>query len=80
MLIASLAGLENLRVASVVLRRLGKGEDTRYRELRARWRARGREQRTFAVFYQAQAFLAVLLSTPFLLASFNRHHGLEREA
>lgn len=77
LLIASMAGLENLRVASLVLRRLGKGEDTRYRELRARWRARGREQRTFAVFYQAQAFVAVALSGPFLLASFNRHHGIE---
>jgi steroid 5-alpha reductase family enzyme len=76
-LIASMAGLENLRVALLVLRRVGKGEDTRYRELRARWRERGREQRTFAIFYQAQASLAVLLSGPFLLASFNRHHGLE---
>jgi steroid 5-alpha reductase family enzyme len=76
-LIATMAGLENLRVASVVIRRLGKGEDTRYRELRARWRARGREQVTFAVFYQAQALLAVLLSVPFLLASFNPHDGLE---
>jgi steroid 5-alpha reductase family enzyme len=76
-LIASMAGLENLRVALLVLQRLGKGEDTRYRELRARWRAHGREQRTFAAFYQAQAFVAALLSGPFLLASFNRHHGLE---
>jgi steroid 5-alpha reductase family enzyme len=76
-LIASLGGLENLRVASLVVRRLGQGEDTRYRKLRARWRERGREQRTFAIFYQAQAFLAVLLSGPFLLASFNRQDGLE---
>lgn len=76
-LIASLAGLENLRIAALVVRRLGKGEDTRYRELRSRWRARGREQRTFAVFYQAQAFVALMLSGPFLLASFNRHRGLE---
>lgn len=76
-LIAVIAGLENLRVASLVLQRLGKGEDTRYRELRARWRAHGREQRTFAAFYQAQALVAVLLSSPFLLSSFNRHHGLE---
>lgn len=77
LLIAAMAGIENLRIALLVLRRLGKGEDTRYRELRARWRAQGREQRTFAVFYQAQAFLAAALSVPFLLASFNRHDGIE---
>lgn len=76
-LIVLLASLENLRIASVVLRRLGSGEDERYRELRARWRARGREQRTFAIFYQAQAFLAALLSAPFLFAAFNPHRGLE---
>lgn len=75
-LIAVLAGLENLRVGLVVVRRIGKGEDKRYRELRARWRARGREQRTFAIFYQAQAFVAAVLSIPFLLASFNGHPGL----
>jgi steroid 5-alpha reductase family enzyme len=76
-LIASLAGLENLRIASVVLRRVGKGEDSRYRDLRARWRAKGREQITFAIFYQAQAALAALLSIPILLAAFNEHSGLE---
>ncbi|MBA3736039.1 MAG: DUF1295 domain-containing protein [Actinobacteria bacterium] len=75
-LIASIAGLENLRVALLVVRRIGHGEDTRYRELRARWKARGREQLTFAIFYQAQALVAAILSVPFLLASFNRHHGL----
>jgi len=77
LLIGTIAGLENLRLASLIRGRLGKGEDTRYRELRARWRERGREQTTFAIFYQAQAFLAAILSVPFLLASFNRHHGLE---
>ena len=76
-LIAVLAGLENLRVGLVVARRIGKGEDTRYRELRARWRARGREQLTFAIFYQAQAFVAAVLSIAFLLASFNGHPGLQ---
>ncbi len=74
--IAALVGVENLRIASLVRRRIGKGEDTRYRELRSRWRARGREQLSFAIFYQAQAFLAALLSLPILLASFNRSHGL----
>lgn len=76
-LIATVAGLENLRIARLVLGRIGKGEDTRYEELRRRWRERGREQSTFAVFYQAQAALAVLLSGPILLAVYNRHDGLE---
>jgi steroid 5-alpha reductase family enzyme len=65
-------GLENLRIASLVRNRLGRGEDSRYRELRRRWRERGREQRTFAIFFQAQALLAAILSLPALLASFDR--------
>lgn len=69
-------GLENLRIASLVRNRLGKGEDSRYRELRRRWRERGREQLTFAIFYQAQALLAAILSVPALLASFNRAGSL----
>jgi steroid 5-alpha reductase family enzyme len=76
-LIAAIAGLENLRVALVVIRRLGRREDTRYQELRRRWRERGREQLTFAIFYQAQGLLAALLAAPFVLASFNHHSGLE---
>lgn len=74
--IALPVGLENLRVASLVRKRLGKGEDSRYRELRRRWRERGREQRTFAIFFQAQALLAAILSVPALLASFNRDGSL----
>jgi steroid 5-alpha reductase family enzyme len=74
--IAVPVGLENLRIASLVRNRLGKGEDGRYQELRRRWRARGREQLTFAIFYQAQALLAALLSIPALLASFNRDGSL----
>jgi steroid 5-alpha reductase family enzyme len=76
-LIAVLAGLEYLRIAFVVLRRVGKDEDTRYRELRSRWREKGREQHTFAIFYQAQAALAALFSISFLLASFNQNGSLE---
>lgn len=76
-LIAALVGLENLRIAWLVLSRVGKGEDARYRELRSRWRAKKREQRSFAVFYQAQAALAALLSVPVLLTVFNRNEGLE---
>jgi steroid 5-alpha reductase family enzyme len=76
-LIAVMVGLEYLRIAALVLRRIGKGEDSRYRELRARWRGRGREQLSFAIFYQAQAALAAVFSVPFLLVCFNRHDGLE---
>jgi steroid 5-alpha reductase family enzyme len=75
-LIATIAGLENLRIALLVLRRLDGEEDARYRELRRRWRERGREQRTFAVFYQAQAFVAAVLALPFVLAAFNPRPGL----
>jgi steroid 5-alpha reductase family enzyme len=73
LLIAIPVAAENGRIASLVRGRLGKGEDGRYRELRSRWRARGREQQTFAVFYGAQATLAALLSVPALLASYR--HG-----
>jgi steroid 5-alpha reductase family enzyme len=76
-LIATMAGLANLRIAGLVLGRVGQGEDPRYRELRRRWRERGREQLTFAVFYQAQAFVALLLSAPILLAVFNQTEGIE---
>ena len=69
--IALPVGCENLRIASLVRNRLGKGEDGRYQELRRRWREKGREQLTFAIFYQAQALLAAGLSIPALLASFN---------
>jgi steroid 5-alpha reductase family enzyme len=70
-LIAVLVSLENLRLAVLVLRRARAGEDRRYRGLRARWSERGREQRSFAVFYQAQAAVAALLALPFVLACFN---------
>ncbi len=69
-LIAIIGGWENLRIASVVVRRLGHGEDSRYRDLRARWKARGQEQLRFAIFYEAQALLAAILSLPFVLAVF----------
>jgi steroid 5-alpha reductase family enzyme len=74
--IAVPVGIENLRVASLVRNRLGRGEDSRYRELRRRWREKGREQLTFAIFYQAQALLAAILSVPALVASFNGSDSL----
>ena len=76
LLIAIPVALENLRIASLVRQRLGNGEDGRYRELRRRWRERGREQLTFAIFYQAQALVAALLSVPALLASFNEDSSI----
>ncbi len=76
LLILALAGTENLRIASLVRGRLGKGEDTRYQELRRRWRERGREQLTFAIFYQAQALVAATLTIPFVLIAFNQNDGL----
>lgn len=76
-LIAVTAGLESLRVAWLVLGRIGGEEDPRYRELRARWRERGREQLSFFVFYQAQAVVAWALAVPFLLVVFNPADGLE---
>ncbi len=76
-LIATLASIESIRIGWLVMGRLGKDEDTRYAELRERWRARGHEQRNFAVFFQAQALVAAILSIPFLLASFNEHDGLQ---
>ena len=76
-LVAVLVSVESLRIAWLVGRRIGHGEDARYAELRARWRVRGREQASFAALFQAQALAAAFLSLPFLLAAFNEHDGLE---
>jgi steroid 5-alpha reductase family enzyme len=75
-LVAVVVSVESLRIAWLVVQRIGHGEDTRYAALRTRWRERGREQASFAVFFQAQAFLAALLSLPFLLAAFNESDAL----
>ncbi len=69
-LVAAMIGLENQRVARLVIARLGDGEeDKRYQELRERWRAKSQEQTRFFVFFQAQALLAAILSLPILLAA-----------
>lgn len=70
-LIGLLAAIENLRIAVLVVRRAAGGEDTRYAALRRRW-----SQTRFALFYEAQALLAALLAWPFVLAAFDRRHGL----
>jgi steroid 5-alpha reductase family enzyme len=76
-LVAVLASIQFGRIGWLVVQRVGHGEDMRYAALRERWRERGREQSSFAVFFQAQAFAAAFLSLPFLLAAFNEHDGLE---
>jgi steroid 5-alpha reductase family enzyme len=76
LVVGVLGSVEFARVGWLVTRRLGGREDTRYAELRERWRSRGREQASFAVFFQAQALVAAILSLPFLLASFNPNDGL----
>lgn len=77
LLIAVAAGSESLRIAWLVAGRIGEEEDPRYRELRGRWRERGREQLSFFVFYQAQAVVAWLLAIPFLLVAQNPSARLE---
>jgi len=69
-LIGTIGALENLRVSLLVVRRHSGAEDSRYAELRQRWRERGREQLTFAIFYQCQAGLAPPLGIVFVLAAF----------
>ena len=53
---------------------LGRPEDGRYADLRARRRPVAAFE--FFFFFQAQAFVAVLLSTPFLIAAFDRRPAL----
>jgi steroid 5-alpha reductase family enzyme len=77
LLIAIPVAVENARVAWLVRKRHGEGEDTRYQELRRRWRARGNEQLSFAVFYGAQGTLAALLSIPVLLGVFNHDSSID---
>jgi steroid 5-alpha reductase family enzyme len=76
-LIAVLSGLEFGRIALVVVLRHRGEEDSRYAELRTRWRSRNAEQSRFFVFFQAQALLVPLLSIPFAAAVENAHPGLE---
>lgn len=64
--------------AHIVLRHRGSGEDGRYRAIREARKEHA--HRFFFFFYQAQGLLAVLLSFPFLLISFDTRpqiHALE---
>ena len=60
--------------AYIVLRHRGSGEDGRYQKLRGRWKDRAHA--FFFVFYQAQGFLATLLSLPFLLIAFDERPSI----
>jgi len=66
-LLAVLAGLWSVRLALFVYvnRVRGKDEDGRYQTLRARWGDQA--QSRFMVFFQAEGFLDVLLSLPFVV-------------
>ena len=76
-LIALPVALENARIASLVRNRLGKGEDTRYRELRAPLaRARPRAADLRDLLPGAGARWPRCSRVPALLASFNRDGAL----
>lgn len=76
MVMGILAGFWAVRLTGYLLvhRVLGAEEDGRYRKLREGWGRRAHAY--FFVFYQAQGLLAVVLSIPFLLISFNASPGL----
>lgn len=66
----------SLRLGTYILRRVLKHhpiEDVRYEALRKKWPGSG----MFLVFFQIQAVVAVIFSTPFLLASFNTEPHLK---
>ena len=71
LLIASMALVWGLRLALYLLftRVIGHPEEGRYVQLRREWG--GNVPLKFLVFFQFQALLCVLLSTPFLLAALN---------
>jgi steroid 5-alpha reductase family enzyme len=77
LLLGVLAGLTGIKIGTFVLvtRVLGREEDGRYARLRAKWGDRA--TRRFLVFFQAQAFLDLVLSVPFALAVGNDGNGIE---
>lgn len=70
-LMAAMVGIWGVRLAVYLLRDrvLGRPEDGRYADLRAR--SSPAAALSFFPFFQAQALAAVLLSTPALIAAFN---------
>lgn len=70
LIIGLLAACWSIRLGGHLLRRIRRHhpvEDSRYQKLREVWA--GRVKRSFFWFFQAQAFLVLLLSMPFLLIS-----------
>ena len=68
---AAVGSIWSLRLGLFVLTRVIKHhpqEDARYRTLREKWPTPAR----FLLFFELQAFIAVVFSTPFLLASINQ--------
>lgn len=81
LLLSALAGAWSLRLAIHLLkdRILGKPEDARYRELRARWGESSGGK--FFWLFQANALLAAVLSVPFLVVCSDPREGFgPREA
>ena len=76
LLIAAMAALWGLRLAIFLLftRVIGHPEEGRYVQLRREWG--GNLPLKFLLFFQFQALLSILLSTPFLLATLNRRPQL----
>jgi len=76
LLVASMALLWGLRLALYLLftRVIGHPEEGRYVQLRREWG--GNLPLKFLVFFQFQALLCILLSTPFLVAALNAHPTL----
>jgi steroid 5-alpha reductase family enzyme len=74
--IAGMAVLWGLRLAIYLLfaRVIGHPEEGRYRQLRRQWG--GNLPLKFLLFFEFQALLCVLLSTPFLLAAIDRRPHL----
>ena len=69
LLFSGLGALWSLRLGAFVLMRVLRhhpSEDKRYRTLRERWTTPG----AFLVFFELQAFIAVVFSLPFLAAAF----------
>lgn len=80
LVIAAVASLWGFRLAVHLLidRVIGQPEEGRYRELRKQWKTHLPAR--FFAFFQFQALLDVMLSTPFLLIALNPHpafSGLE---
>ncbi len=75
-LIGALGGFWGLRLGIYLLfnRVIGKEEDGRYQELRAKWGEKSNVR--FFFFFQAQSTLAALLAVPFMFIAYNRQGGL----